>query len=562
MPGVFTHFLTVDEIARQLGQPWARAGQDYPMHVAFGSIGPDYLYFYKNDWGPLGQVGHLFFSVFDDLREIVNLYNSVVTAQENVTDWLSGGLQSALQANVALLESTVVARLVALATSSHDLFEAFSPPISRRPEGAAIKEWWWADIAHQHRSFDFARQIWATSNNDSSLRAYVLGYLTHLATDVVGHPLINLYSGGPYRNHWRRHNIIERILDSHLWQSSTGEELTESGAYRRIHFPGYDPSTPVIPEKLCAFLADAYKVVYQDLAIASGIPDANDVREMFKIYYKYLKGATDNTLLNRPKPPEDFDWFDLDEWIRVRFEDVMSRQPNLGKLPYINPNDPRSWLAFLVSLMQYLVWLAEVAVMIATIPVAAGMRLATAPARYLLWKLSLTLYELYDTSRLVLVTSGFVHPTYAQVEQCFPHIVRIGDQDAFRSKNTSYVHVTNSEQTYHLVHPSDLGADLEKPSERIIQNVSSTRFQSLLLSRFSNVDRSFLINACHSVETSPQFGAIDLADFLVNEFQSNGGREIPNLNLDGDRGFGWTDWITDDPLPWSENTSFIRCPKI
>ena len=54
----------------------------------------------------------------------------------------------------------------------------------------------------------------AESGHDQNRqRAYALGYLTHLATDVTGHAFVNAISGGPFRTHWQRHHLVENHID-------------------------------------------------------------------------------------------------------------------------------------------------------------------------------------------------------------------------------------------------------------------------------------------------------------------------------------------------------------
>ena len=46
--------------------------------------------------------------------------------------------------------------------------------------------------------------MWKLAGSDDDLKRYVLGYVSHIGTDVVGHPFVNAVTGGPYRMHWKR----------------------------------------------------------------------------------------------------------------------------------------------------------------------------------------------------------------------------------------------------------------------------------------------------------------------------------------------------------------------
>jgi hypothetical protein len=52
--------------------------------------------------------------------------------------------------------------------------------------------------------------------DDDGLRAYSLGYMTHLATDTTAHSFVNSICGSPFRTHWQRHHLVENHIDT-LW---------------------------------------------------------------------------------------------------------------------------------------------------------------------------------------------------------------------------------------------------------------------------------------------------------------------------------------------------------
>ena len=52
-------------------------------------------------------------------------------------------------------------------------------------------------------------------------QAFALGWMSHCATDVAGHPFTNAKCGGPYRTHWQRHHVIENHMDALVYRDST-----------------------------------------------------------------------------------------------------------------------------------------------------------------------------------------------------------------------------------------------------------------------------------------------------------------------------------------------------
>ena len=69
-----------------------------------------------------------------------------------------------------------------------------------------------------------------------SLVAFAVGWLTHCATDVTGHPFTNAKSGGPFRDHWQRHHLVELHIDSLNYSANhTGPCYGEIGE-SAVHF--------------------------------------------------------------------------------------------------------------------------------------------------------------------------------------------------------------------------------------------------------------------------------------------------------------------------------------
>jgi len=103
------------------------------------------------------------------------------------------------------------------------------------------KLWWWFDHLHSRRTGDFAEELLDIATGEKPgadgetedrplLKSYSIGYLSHLAADVVGHAYVNSITGGPYRlNQSQRHTAQEKIMD--VWAYNHFYE--DGGAYTR-----------------------------------------------------------------------------------------------------------------------------------------------------------------------------------------------------------------------------------------------------------------------------------------------------------------------------------------
>jgi len=70
MAGVFTHFQTLNAISKALPESLRKTCELHPQHAHFGAVGPDYLYFWKNDWPPIGEPGAFVIRILDELRDV------------------------------------------------------------------------------------------------------------------------------------------------------------------------------------------------------------------------------------------------------------------------------------------------------------------------------------------------------------------------------------------------------------------------------------------------------------------------------------------------------------
>ncbi len=463
MPFVFTHLGMLDHIKAELAPSERDLINNHSNFAYWGSMGPDYLYFYYKDWpNVMGKMSNVILEIQYFLKDIISVGKALNNCFDNTADWISGGLYSNTKHLSDSLNITANAMLEKFILDKRDLFELLRPPIWDHPEATGLPTWWWADIGHHRNTADFARAMWQRSKDDEELRAYCLGYFTHIGVDLVGRPYVNLITGGPYRNHWRRHGFVERILDTHLWHEWTGESVSRSRAFEKITFERPDGIGEELPDNLASMIAGSLQEVYGGYNILSGIPNESDLKHMYKVFFEWFETTSDLSALNLPDPPP-FNWLDLPENIRNHLQAVIGKKPSIGTLPIVDPTNAAKWKSFLSSLIRFSVWCLEVVTMICTLPWAVVSHLAAMPAKYILWLALKGVYELYEKVRLALVLAGFMHPEPEQVTRYFQHIVLPPLQDYWEPY--PYRHTTNGEQTYHLVHAKELkGAVRESPN--------------------------------------------------------------------------------------------------
>lgn len=183
-----------------------------------------------------------------------------------------------------------------------DLFEEFTPPISKDASVSKVNDWWLADLAHQRRTVDFSRSLWDHSRGNPRLEAYTLGYLTHVGGDASGHPLVNMIVGGPCRTQWRRHGLIEKAQDTHYWNKYRGQRVSDSHAHKLIEMekPSSPTLLPDMPEDLIDLISNAINKNYSEFNLKNGLPDRDSINNMYRLYYRYLRSSSTLGGVNMP----------------------------------------------------------------------------------------------------------------------------------------------------------------------------------------------------------------------------------------------------------------------
>lgn len=246
----------------------ARVMTEWPRFTAIGAIGPDLFFFCQdygggplaktpyeddalmlamaiaywvdaaadNDYAPmialLAEVNSEFAQVVSFLLQLEKIWKDFlqawnatigpfVSALGTALDDLTGGLVSAagdaINALVAALKQVALQEL----TSFQDLFSWFA---LKMRQGWDEQSFLWSDMLHYRRTTEVARNLLAEADrqfdqdNDAvkrdQFRAFALGWICHVGTDVIAHSFVNEQAGGPFRTHWQRHHLVENHIDA------------------------------------------------------------------------------------------------------------------------------------------------------------------------------------------------------------------------------------------------------------------------------------------------------------------------------------------------------------
>lgn len=221
------------------------------------------------------------------------------------------------------------------------------------------KSWWWFDNLHSRRTGDFATELLDIATGKSVgvdgdererplLESYSIGYLSHMAADVVGHSYVNSITGGPYRlNQSQRHTAQEKIMDvwayDHYYQEGVdqsldftlkdlndrnddryyrSDELVTSGMHKNFQFTigdigpkewkpdpsktfGQGPNPPIrsalkLPDEISENFALAANRAYDTKTF--GEMDPEEVGSSYRSWYKMFMSSNSEV---GPVPPEE-----------------------------------------------------------------------------------------------------------------------------------------------------------------------------------------------------------------------------------------------------------------
>ncbi len=236
--------------------------------------------------------------------------------------------------------------------------------------------------------------------------AFALGYLSHIATDLVGHAYVNQVVGGPYRLQLHRHITVENFMDTWAFDRWYGENITPSLMERLEFEPGLDPNAinawvednADLRNLLFAALRD--QEVYRDPVRR---PDSFLTREQLDQTFTNFYLALDLMRQSSIQPPvEPFDGvLDILESI---FDDLFEPAPN------VSPPSPVNLDQWAESVLDFINWAFETLQDLFDALLALGVAALAIVAQAIIYGIRLVLYEIYQEVRWALARFGFVYP--------------------------------------------------------------------------------------------------------------------------------------------------------
>lgn len=205
-------------------------------YLAIGALGPDLFYLlpdFKDELGcVIRQVVKWAVEVWQILDEdFIGKWEKwmgpISANNAQLASQLTGGLSVQLASILNDLTAALVTAFEGLLAEMGDWFGILTSGV---PQGYDNDGFYWSDMFHYRRTMQFPHVMFsqamdaldlAMTNGDASAQsdaearvAFAIGWMTHSGTDTAGHPFTNAKAGGPYRDHWQRHHLVENHIDS------------------------------------------------------------------------------------------------------------------------------------------------------------------------------------------------------------------------------------------------------------------------------------------------------------------------------------------------------------
>ncbi len=523
MPGWYVHLEAAHDTARLLrdgtvppgfavSEPEARdIGEHchtWRNYLALGALGPDLFYLLPDFKDTTGQVIRQVVQWALDVWEVVDAefvakwekwIDPISTNNAQLASQLTGGLSTQLAQVLDELTSAIMSAFKGLLAEMGDWFGVLTSGV---PQGYGDDAFYWSDMFHYRRTYQFpfvlfsqAQAALAAATTDDERKdaqariAFAVGWMSHCATDVTGHPFTNAKSGGPYRDHWQRHHLVENHMDSENYDARHPGPLYGEYGTSALHFrvafrhrddapydgrddapaydhwaglPAYDdgdgPTATAarraffdldsgpLPGHLVEGLLDAMHEVYgadgphillQDPPFSAtdpgtgqpdGRPNEAAMNQMWEIVYRYLKmTGSDAISLRLPPPPSVFTDHSFPTPPGGGGSGI-DDDPSRGA--DVDDDDSFSLLDLLLALFAWAVYLAQVVLWLATILPSLIIDVTTFPAREVVyWAVIVPAWNLYLLARRALVMSGFAMPKPAEVNTGLTTLGRQGTYD-------------------------------------------------------------------------------------------------------------------------------------
>lgn len=613
MPKYGIHHVVLTDAIGELLASASPAAQTAGVELAsnhgmamLGAVGPDLMF-----WAPDYEIVDRLYTFYKNYQAVVDLYNDIVQPIRDIRDAIVEPIEDAVESlapstvamirtlieemreTAELFKSAVSTGLFAGVISGANLltdaagfpslaasfFYFFRPPLQ---DGLAEDQWYWFDMLHYRNTGDYGRRLVANARTGSAQqRAYAYGYLSHIATDLVGHAFVNQIVGGPYRLQVQRHVTVENFMDTWKFQDYYGENINQV-LFDKFGVPDTLPTD--VGDLIDQTLREVYgSVPHPQRLPGDGFLTRGQIDQTYEIFYEILQ-LMQNMAVARPEEP----FSGVADILEGALQDLFESPPTPPSSPsgacslgdilsfgltassrdcYEEFFDQlEDWLSYIGELLA---WAFETLLDLFDLLLSVLLALPIMVLLAILYGLQLLLYEIYQTVRSVLALQGFIFPEPRDLNDAHGRnlttpfqcgiVACIRETFASAIGNVNYPRWTNLTSS-HLVCPGPIAEqpvtvpNFDPPLDTTTPNrfINETPLDLAALAAYaaspSPARTRALYRHCRRIGN-----ATDLTAWMIGVAANPGstGTEraiaFANWNLDSDRGYGYKTWRGDLP---------------
>jgi len=601
MPGIATHILMSDLAADALTGPGDGEARDLINQnremYHLGAVGPD-LAFFAPDFGDgavtlVRLVAELHDTVIGPIVElyetyvepVVDVLKTIDEAADTVIDEVTCGLVGNVKGEVDELVERAMATaqlgLGSVIVRAVNVFDLMTPPIQK---GETISSWFWFDTLHNRRTGRFLHEMWERADSDAQ-RAYVLGYSSHYAGDLVGHQFVNTVVGSPARARLQRHHFAENMIDTHIFDVLRDAEVSASAMHLLLpHGESVEaePSLRVLVDRLndippdmqeiFTMISDAMEAAFKDVPhpqrVASEYLTPEHLNTAFWLLLASMRAST-ATFIPRPDAPS------LDA-LNEALDAVNDLLQTATNPPSPSVSLPDVCLAFwsdecdfsLSSLSEWAEAMADALRYLGEVVAWAGQLIkdlwdvmactVTAPIKIGLeagfYLLHSALHAALDRVREVMVQAAIIYPTreFVRSHPIAQSFLTITREQLAESSKGMYPHRAEASNEGFQRYPQ---TETELPPTWSSSFAMGTKAEEIVsafpvsashLTAFEGADEPAQNRTLAAdLNGQPLGSVVPFTVMLQRQIIAGQASAIPDFNLDADRGWAHRNWVID-----------------
>lgn len=605
MPKYGIHHIVIDKTIKKIIEDSAPASgerdiasliEDNKEWANLGGIGPD-VFFWAPDYKEIDKL----YTLYENLKSIIDIYNKIVEPVRRIKDAVGDAVEETVGAlapsTVELIKTTLneiketgellkasiatglfagvigigdlFAETFKMPALTHTLFNSFAPPLQKQlnlEQPLNESQWYWFDMLHYRHTGPFANQL-LNNSGSATQKAYTFGYLSHIATDVVGHAFVNQVVGGPYRMNVQKHVMVENYMDTWAFNSYFEETISKT-LLTRMELP--DPNN--LPNAMVDMLDNSFRTtfanLYPILLRDPGFMTKDEIRTTYRRFHEILT-MMNGFYIDRPEEP----FSNVADILQQALDDLLEAPPSP---PSPDPDlQTCSWgdifsfgltsdsrdcyedffkeaSKYFQYLGELLYWTLETMLDLIDLLLASLLSLPIMFLLAILYGIQLLAHEILQKAKALLAEAGFIYPEPELINTS----LGISSVTTLLNCSPAFKYPKVKEATVsHFVCPLSqaenptTAADFNEAVNSIFPDtfIEKVEFNLNNLTAYANATNPGSTRDYHHSEK--RIGnATDFSKWLIlnsaNNDTSTATQDIvfADWNLDSDRGYGYKNW--------------------